>query len=143
MKKILSKLIVSIISIITAFSAICFSDDIMTGSLYHIWDSEYVSGISLPWIVEYDLEREWSDNLLLIAKEMLARAIQYLPMLVLVVLLLACIKIIFEWDWKEWLKRIKYILIWVALMIICIYVVNILSTIFMWHALLNINFHRW
>ena len=143
MKKILSKLIVSIIPVITMFSAICFSDDIMTGYLYHVWDSEYVSGINLPWIVEYDLEREWSDNLLLIAKEMLARAIQYLPMLVLVVLLLACIKIIFEWDWKEWLKRIKYILIWVALMIICIYVVNILSTIFMWHALLNINFHRW
>jgi hypothetical protein len=30
------------------------------------------------------------------AKEILARAIQYLPMVVLVVLLLACIKIIFD-----------------------------------------------
>lgn len=102
--------------------------------------SEYVSWLNLPGITTYDFE--WGNELLIIAKEILARAIQYLPMVILVVLLLACIKIIFDWDWKAWLKRIKYILIWVGLMILSIYIVNILSTIFFWHPILNINLHR-
>lgn len=102
--------------------------------------NDYVSWLNLPGITEYEFE--WGNELLIMAKEILARAIQYLPMVVLVVLLLACIKIIFDWDWKAWLKRIKYILIWVGLMILSIYIVNILSTIFFWHPVLNINFHR-
>ena len=102
--------------------------------------NDYVSWLNLPGITEYEFE--WGNELLIMAKEILARAIQYLPMVILVVLLLACIKIIFDWDWKAWLKRIKYILIWVGLMILSIYIVNILSTIFFWHPVLNINFHR-
>lgn len=103
--------------------------------------NEYISGLNLPWITEYSYE--WSNELLIIAKEILARAIEYLPMLVLILLLLACIKIIFDWDGKAWLKRIKYIIIWVVLMILSIYVINILSSIFLWHPVLNINLNRW
>ena len=103
-------------------------------------DNPYVEWLNLPWINEYSFE--WWNELLILAKDILARAIQYLPLIVLIVLLLACIKIIFDWDWKAWLKRIKYILIWVALMILSIYIVNILSSIFFWHPVLNINFHR-
>ena len=103
--------------------------------------SEYISGLNLPGINEYNYE--WSNELLIIAKEILARAIEYLPMLVLILLLLACIKIIFDWDEKAWLKRIKYIIIWVVLMILSIYVINILSTIFLWHPVLNIHLNRW
>ena len=102
---------------------------------------EYVGWINLPWIKSYSFE--WWNELLIIIKDILARAIQYLPLIVLVVLLLACIKIIFDWDWKAWLKRIKYVLIWVALMILSIYVVNILSSIFFWHPVLNIHLNRW
>lgn len=103
--------------------------------------NEYISGLNLPGIAEYSYE--WSNELIVIAREILARAIEYLPMLVLILLLLACIKIIFDWDWKAWLKRIKYILIWIALMILSIYVINILSTIFLWHPVLNIHLNRW
>ena len=103
--------------------------------------NEYISGLNLPWITEYSYE--WSNELLIIAKEILARAIEYLPMLVLILLLLACIKIIFDWDGKAWLKRIKYIIMWVVLMILSIYVINILSSIFLWHPVLNINLNRW
>lgn len=142
MKRILWKLIV-LISIIM-FHWVGFSDNV-SGEVYvlnpKIWDPEAVSWINLPWIVKYDWE--WWDDLLILAKDMLNRAIEYLPMLVLILLLLACVKIIFDWDWKEWLKRIKYIIIWVVLMIICIYVMNILSTIIVWHPVLNINFHKW
>ena len=102
---------------------------------------EYVEWINLPWINDYNFE--WWNELLILAKDILARAIQYLPLIVLIVLLLACIKIIFDWDWKAWLKRIKYVLIWVALMILSIYVINILSSIFFWHPVLNIHLNRW
>ena len=104
-------------------------------------DNPYVEWLNLPWINEYSFE--WWNELLILAKDILARAIQYLPLIVLIVLLLACIKIIFDWDWKAWLKRIKYILIWVALMILSIYIVNILSSIFFWHPVLNIHLNRW
>lgn len=102
---------------------------------------EYVEWINLPGINDYSFE--WWNELLILAKDILARAIQYLPLIVLIVLLVACIKIIFDWDWKAWLKRIKYVLIWVALMILSIYVVNILSSIFFWHPVLNIHLNRW
>lgn len=104
-------------------------------------DNPYVEWLNLPWINEYSFE--WWNELLILAKDILARAIQYLPLIVLIVLLLACIKIIFDWDWKAWLKRIKYILIWVVLMILSIYIVNILSSIFFWHPVLNIHLNRW
>ena len=104
-------------------------------------DNPYIEWLNLPWINEYSFE--WWNELLILAKDILARAIQYLPLIVLIVLLLACIKIIFDWDWKAWLKRIKYILIWVALMILSIYLVNILSSIFFWHPVLNIHLDRW
>lgn len=103
--------------------------------------NEYISGLNLPWNTNYNFN--WWNELIIMAKEILTRALEYLPMLVLIVLLLACIKIIFDWDWKAWFKRIKYILIWVWLMILSIYVINILSSIFFWHPVLNINFHRW
>lgn len=102
--------------------------------------NEYISDLNLPGITTYNYE--WSNELLIIAREILTRAIEYLPMLILVLLLLACIKIIFDWDGKAWLKRIKYILIWIVLMIISIYVINILSTIFLWHPVLNIHLNR-
>ena len=104
-------------------------------------DNPYIEWLNLPWINEYSFE--WWNELLILAKDILARAIQYLPLIVLIVLLLACIKIIFDWDWKAWLQRIKYILIWVALMILSIYIVNILSSIFFWHPVLNIHLNRW
>lgn len=103
--------------------------------------NEYISDLNLPGISTYNYE--WSNELLITAKEILARALEYLPMLVLILLLLACIKIIFDWDWKAGLKRIKYIIIWIALMIVSIYVVNILSTIFFWHPVLNIHLNGW
>ena len=103
--------------------------------------NEYISDLNLPGISTYNYE--WSNEILITAKEILARALEYLPMLVLILLLLACIKIIFDWDGKAGLKRIKYIIIWIALMIVSIYVVNILSTIFFWHPVLNIHLNRW
>ncbi len=103
--------------------------------------NEYISGFNLPGTTNYNFN--WWNDLIIMAKEILTRALEYLPMLVLIVLLLACIKIIFDWDGKAWFKRIKYILIWVWLMILSIYVINILSSIFFWHPVLNINFHRW
>jgi len=141
MKKLTSKLIVSILPIITWWLTACFADD-MSWDIYYIWDSQAVSWINLPWLTSYDWDW-WSDALLIMLKTLFNRAIEYLPMLVLVLLLLACVKIIFEWDWKAWFKRIKYILIWVALMILSIYVMNIVSTIISWHPLINIHLNRW
>ena len=102
--------------------------------------NEYISGLNLPGTTNYNFN--WWNELIIMAKEILTRALEYLPMLVLIVLLLACIKIIFDWDWKAWFKRIKYILIWVWLMILSIYVINILSSIFFWHPVLNIHLNR-
>jgi len=101
----------------------------------------FVSWLDLPWIKDFDYTSGW-DEIIYLLKEILARLIEYLPMIVLVLLLLACIKIIFDWDAKEWWKRIKYILIGVWLMIICIYIVNVISTIMTWMPLIHINFHR-
>jgi len=130
----MKKIITFIIYILSTFS-VTFAE-----KLDNPYD-EYVEWINLPWTNNYSFE--WWNELLIIAKDILTRAIQYLPLIVLIVLLLACIKIIFDWDWKAWLKRIKYVLIWVALMILSIYIINILSSIFFWHPVLNINFHRW
>ena len=136
MRRKLSRLIVlTTLTTIVCWSS-CFSDNV-SWEVYYVWDPEAVSWINLPWIVEYDWE--WWNELLLIAKNLFARALEYLPMLVLVLLLFACIKIIFEWDWKAWFKRIKYILIWVALMILSIYVMNIISTIISGYPLINIH----
>lgn len=140
MKKIISKSIILTISIIAIFSQICFSDTITTWERYYLWDPTPVSWINLPWITKYNWE--WWNELLIMAKVIFGRALEYLPMLVLILLLLACVKIIFEWDWKSGFKRIKYILIWVALMILSIYVMNILSTIISWYPLINIHLNR-
>lgn len=103
--------------------------------------NEYISELNIPWKNGYNFE--WWSELLSATKGILARAVEFLPMLILIVLLLACVKIIFDWDGKAWLKRIKYILIWVWLMILAVYLVNILSTIFFWHPVLNIHLNRW
>lgn len=102
--------------------------------------TEYVSELDLPWI-NWEIPT-WTDQLIDLVKEIIARFIEYLPMLVLILLLLACLKIIFDWDVKEWGKRIKYILIGVWLMILSIYIVNLLSTITTWAPLINIRLNR-
>ena len=140
MKKSISKIIVSIVPIIMMYLWTCFSDDVKSWHTYYVWNPDAVSWINLPWIVEYNFE--WWNELLILAKNLFNRALEYLPMLVLVLLLLACLKMIFEWDWKAWFKRIKYILIWVALMILSIYVMNIVSTIISWYPLINIHLNR-
>lgn len=104
--------------------------------------TEYVSWLDLPGIKEIDYSAWWGEILELV-KEIIARFIEYLPMIVLILLLLACVKIIFDWDLKEWWKRIKYILIGVALMFLCIYIVNIISTIMTWAPLIHIQFHKY
>ena len=129
MKKIIS-FIISILYISNISLADTFSNPY----------NDYVAELDFPGVHGYNYS--WWGEILMFAKEILARAIQYLPMLVLVLLLLACIKIIFDWDWKAWLKRIKYILLWVALMILSIYILNILSSIFFWHPVLNIHLNR-
>ena len=135
----------SLVVLTTLSNAICFSDEIsneiMTGYDWYFWNTGVISLLDIPGKNWYYFE--WWNELIIVAKEILARAIEYLPVIILAVLLLACVKIIFDWDWKEWLKRIKYILIWVGLMILSVYLVNILSTIFFWHPVLNINFHSW
>jgi len=130
------KKIILFIAYLLSTLDMALADSINTFDPYN----EIIYEINPPWINWYNFDRRW--NILYIAKEILARAISVLPMLILVLLLLACIKIIFEWDGKAWLKRIKYILIWVALMILSVYLVNILSTIFFWYPVLNINFSR-
>lgn len=125
---------------ISSLNSVCFGDNITTKTNTITPYNEYISDINLPWIVEYNYD--WWDELLQIAKNVLNRALEYLPMLILILLLFACLKIIFDWDWKEWFKRIKYILIWVAVMILSIYVMNIVSTIFTWYPVLNIHINR-
>lgn len=143
MKKMALKKSISTIPLLSILFSTCFSDDIFTGlDNSYFRNSGVMSMIDAPWKNWY-YDFEWWSDLLIIVKEILARAVEYLPMLVLIVLLLACVKIIFDWDGKAWLKRIKYVLIWVWLMILAVYLVNILSTIFFWHPVLNINFHRW
>lgn len=141
MKKIISKLMILTISTIAIFSQICFSDSITTWERYYLWDPTPVSWINLPWITEYNWE--WWNELLIMAKRIFNRALEYLPVLVLILLLFACLKMIFEWDWKSWFKRIKYILIWVAIMILSIYIMNVVSTIISWYPIINIHFNRW
>ena len=138
MKKIISSLLVFIVS----FSTMCFWDQAAVMTNPKGWDpnTEYVEWINLPWLIDYDYY--WWNELLIIAKNIFNRALEYLPMLVLILLLLACLKMIIEGDWKESLKRIKYILIWVAIMILSIYILNIVSTIISWYPLININFNK-
>lgn len=105
--------------------------------------TEYVSWLDVPWVSEWWDFSTWSDQILDLTKEIIARFIEYIPMIVLVLLLLACVKIIFDWDAKEWWKRIKYILIGVWLMILSVYVVNVISTITTWAPLINIRLHKY
>lgn len=130
----------SIIPMIAIRFASCFSNDISTGYDNFFWNTGVIDLIDAPGKNWYNFE--WLEELLLVAKEILSRAVEYLPMLILIVLLLACVKIIFDWDGKAWFKRIKYVLIWVWLMILAVYLVNILSTIFFWHPILNIHINR-
>lgn len=139
MKKAITILFMFILSACT----ICLGEEtaVMTNPKGFEPDTEYVSEINLPWLVEYNYG--WWNELLIIAKNIFNRALEYLPMLVLILLLLACLKIIIEWDWKSWFKRIKYILIGVAIMILSIYIMNVVSTIISWYPLINIHFNRW
>ena len=138
MKKIIFGLIISIINI----PLVCFWEQIETISNPKWFDPEieYVLWLNLPWLADYNYDG-WNE-LLIIAKNIFNRALEYLPMLILILLLLACLKIIIEGDWKAWFKRIKYILIGVAIMILSIYIMNILSTIISWYPLINIHFNR-
>ena len=139
MKKIIAGLLVPLIYI----STICLWEEtaVMTNPRGFEPDMEYVSWINLPWLVDYNYYG-WNE-LLIIAKNIFNRALEYLPMLILILLLLACLKIIFDGDWKVWFKRIKYILIGVAIMILSIYVMNVVSTIISWYPLINIHFNKW
>lgn len=138
MKKTISWLLIFIVSIFT----ICFGEQtaVMDNPRVFEPDMEYVSGINLPWLVDYNYYG-WNE-LLIIAKNIFNRALEYLPMLILILMLLACLKIIFDGDWKAWFKRIKYILIGVAIMILSIYIMNIVSTIISWYPLINIHFNK-
>lgn len=143
MKKTTIKKWFSIIPAIAMLFSSCSSDkidEIITGYDEYFWNTGIMSQMNVPGRNWYNFG--WWNELLIIAKDILARAVDYLPMLILIVLLLACVKIIFDWDWKAWLKRIKYVLIWVWLMILAVYLVNILSTIFFWHPVLNIHLNR-
>ena len=141
MKKTISKIIISITPITTLLLTTCFSEKISNDYNTYFWNEDIMSQLNVPGKNWYNFN--WLNDIVTMAKEILARAIEYIPMIVLVVLLLACLKIIFDGDWKDWLKRIKYIAIWIALMILSVYVVNILSTIFFWHPVLNIHLNRW
>jgi len=141
MKKAISTTITLIIAIITIFATPCFSEEIISDQNTFYWNNSIISQLDIPGKNWYDFT--WIDDIVMTLKNILARAIEYIPMIVLIVLFLACFKIIFQWDWKDWLKRIKYILIWVALMILSVYIVNILSTIFFGHPVLNIHLNRW
>ncbi len=135
----MKKIIITTLSTILIFTInFCFSYDNDKLNTFYLHD-EYISDINLPWIKEYNYG--WWNQLFLIAKEIFYRALEYLPLLILIMLLLACLKIIFDWDGKAWFKRIKYILIWIALMILSIYTMNIISTIFVWYPILKLNFH--
>ena len=143
MKKTISATTITlIIAIITIFVTPCFSEEIISSDQNTFyWNNNIISQLDIPGKNWYDFT--WIDDIVMTLKNILARAIEYIPMIVLIVLFLACFKIIFQWDWKDWLKRIKYILIWVALMILSVYIVNILSAIFFWHPVLNIHLNRW
>ena len=135
----MKKIIITTLSTILMFTLnFCFSYDNDKLNTFYLHD-EYISDINLPWIKEYNYW--WWNQLFLIAKEIFYRALEYLPLLILIMLLLAFLKIIFDWDGKAWFKRIKYILIWIALMILSIYTMNIISTIFVWYPILKLNFH--
>lgn len=138
----MKKIIFSLLVFIASFSRMCFWDQAAVMTNPRGWDpnTEYVEWINLPWLIDYDYY--WWNELLIIAKNIFNRALEYLPMLVLILLLLACLKMIIEGDWKESLKRIKYILIWVAIMILSIYILNIVSTIISWYPLINIHFNK-
>lgn len=138
----MKKFIFSLVLLMIGSTTICVWEDtvVIRNPNNFAPDTEYVSGINLPWLVDYNYE--WGNELLIIAKNIFNRALEYLPMLILILLLLACLKMIFEWDGKAWFKRIKYILIWVAIMILSIYIMNVVSTILSWYPLINIHFNK-
>ena len=109
----MKKIIFSLLVFIASFSTMCFWDQAAVMTNPRGWDpnTEYVSGINLPWLRDYDYY--WWNELLIIAKNIFNRALEYLPMLILILLLLACLKIIFDGDWKVWFKRIKSNKIWI------------------------------
>lgn len=137
-KKILSYLILFVVF----FTTLCFWEESLTltdpGDVGI--DMKYVSWINIPWITDYDVLS--LGSLMVTVKYLFNRIIEYLPMLILVLLLFACLKLIIDWDWKAWFKRFKYILIWVAIMILSIYALNIISTMVSGYPLINIRVNR-
>lgn len=137
-KKILSYLILFVVF----FTTLCFWEESLTltdpGDVGV--DMKYVSWINIPWITDYDVLS--LGSLMVTVKYLFNRIIEYLPMLILVLLLFACLKLIIDWDWKAWFKRFKYILIWVAIMILSIYALNIISTMVSGYPLINIRVNR-
>lgn len=142
MNKIKLKKRFSIISVFAMLFASCFSDEItITGYEGSFWNTGIMSSLDIPGKNWYNFE--WWNELLVMATKLLAMAVEYLPIVVLILLLLACIRIIFNWDGKEWLKRIKYVIVWLGLTILVIYIINILTTIYFWHPVINIHLNRY
>lgn len=96
--------------------------------------SDYIKWLSIPWTQDL----QW-NKLIIIGKNLLYEIIQRFPVLILILLLINCFKIIKDWDKKNWFKSIKYIIIWILLLFVWIYIINLISRYYTWHEIINLN----
>lgn len=96
--------------------------------------SDYIKWLSIPWTQDL----QW-NKLIIIGKNLLYEIIQRFPVLILILLLINCFKIIKDWDKKNWFKSIKYIIIWILLLFVWIYIINLISRYYKWHEIINLN----